>query len=94
MSASPRSRAEIRRVTLASGYVHLDATPIDCCDRTQPGKAQTALVWTYRAGSPDPAVHGLMWYDFQLTKTPREPARILTTYRGVVQTDGRRGSTR
>ncbi len=83
--------AELRRQVLASGYVHVDATPLDCCDRTRPGKAQTSHVWTYRARSPDPAVHGLLWYDFQLTKTPKEPARILRTYHGVVQTDGASG---
>ena len=71
--------------------MHLDATPIDCCDRTRPGKAQTTHVWTYRARSPDPAVDGLVWYDFQLTKTPKEPARLLATYYGVVQTDGASG---
>jgi len=83
--------AELRRRVLASGYVHLDATPLACCDRTRPGATQTVHVWTYRARSPDPAVSGLLWYDFQQTKTPKEPAKVLKRYRGIVQTDGASG---
>jgi transposase len=85
--------AGIRARVLASGYVHLDATPLDLCDRTRPGTTQSASVWTFRARSRDPATHGLVWFDFQLTKSPTHPGAILRAaqYRGVVQTDGASG---
>jgi hypothetical protein len=73
--------------------VHLDATPIEVCDPARPGKAQSATLWAYRARSRDPAVEGLVWYDYRATKSPVHPAAVLreAAYRGVVQTDGAAG---
>jgi transposase len=83
----------IKAMVLASGYVHLDATPIDVCDPARPGAARTGNVWAYRARSSDTTRHGLVWYDYQPTKSPVEPSRVLREahYRGVVQTDGAAG---
>lgn len=83
----------IKQAVLASGYVHLDATPIDVCDPARPGAARSATVWAYRARSPDATRHGLVWYDYQPTKSPVEPSRVLREahYRGVIQTDGAAG---
>lgn len=83
----------LKREVLASGYVHLDATPIDVCDPERPGAARSATVWAYRARSPDPTRDGLVWFDYRATKSPAEPSAILreARYRGVVQTDGAAG---
>jgi hypothetical protein len=73
--------------------VHLDATPIEVCDPARPGKAQSATLWAYRARSRDPALEGLVWFDYRATKSPGHPAAVLreAEYRGVVQTDGAAG---
>ena len=78
---------------LGSGYVHLDATPIDVCDPARPGEARSATLWAYRARSRDPAVEGLVWFDYHATKSPAHPRATLheARYRGVVQTDGAAG---
>jgi transposase len=85
--------AALRAQVLASGYVHLDATPVPLCDPARPGQTVSASVWTFRARSRDPATHGLVWFDFQLTKSPTHPGAVLRAahYRGVVQTDGAAG---
>jgi transposase len=67
---------------LASGYVHLDATPIDLCDPARPGAARESTLWAYRA------TDGPVWFDFQLNKSPKSPAHLLENYRGLLQTDG------
>jgi len=78
---------------LGSGYVHLDATPVDVCDPARPGRVRSAHLWAYRARSPDPVVEGLVWFDYQATKSPDPPRAVLqgARYRGVVQTDGAAG---
>lgn len=84
---------QLRTCVLASGYVHLDATPVDVCDPVRPGAARSATLWAYRARSRDPGVDGLVWFEYQPTKSPAEPRAVLTgaRYRGVVQTDGAAG---
>jgi len=83
----------LKHQVLASGYVHLDATPIDVCDPARPGAARSATVWAYRARSPDPERDGLVWFEYRPTKSPAEPSAVLRAahYRGVVQTDGAAG---
>jgi transposase len=76
---------------LGSGYVHLDATPIDVCDPARPGEARSGHLWAYRARSPDPETEGLVWFDYRDTKSPVHPAQVLKEYHGVVQTDGATG---
>ena len=76
---------------LGSGYVHLDATPIDVCDPARPGEARSATLWAYRARSRDPTMEGLVWFDYRETKSPVHPGHVLrdARYRGVA--DGWRG---
>jgi transposase len=69
-----------------SGYIHLDATPIDLCDPARPGAARESTLWAYRA------TDGPVWFEFQLNKSPpQSPARRLADYRGILQTDGAPG---
>ena len=74
--------AAIQAQVLASGYVHLDATPIDLCDPARPGATRESTLWAYRA------TDGPVWFDFQLNKSPKSPAQRLENYRGLLQTDG------
>lgn len=82
-----------KHAILASGYVHLDATPIDLCDPARPGETRSSTVWAYRARAPGTPTHGLVWFDFRLTKSPTEPSAIVRAakYRGIIQTDGAAG---
>lgn len=72
----------IRAQVWASGYVHLDATPIDLCDPGRPGAVRESTLWAYRA------TDGPVWFDFQLNKSPKRPTQLLENYRGLLQTDG------
>lgn len=83
----------LRDAVLGSGYVHLDASPVDVLDPARPGEARSGHLWAYRARSPDPEIEGLVWYDYRETKSPVHPASVLrdAEYRGVVQTDGAAG---
>lgn len=83
--------AHLKAQVLGSGYVHLDATPIEVRDPARPGAARSATLWAYRARSPDPLVEGLVWFDYQPTKSPSQPAAVLRAYHGIVQTDGASG---
>ncbi len=83
--------AHLKTAVLASGYVHLDATPVDVCDPARPGRAREATLWAYRARSADPAVEGLVWFEYQASKSPAHPRAVLADYRGVLQTDGAAG---
>jgi transposase len=68
-----------------SGYIHLDATPIDLADPARPGAVRESTLWAYRAND------GPVWFDFQLHKSPTSPAKRLEQYRGLLQTDGASG---
>jgi transposase len=75
----------IKAQVWTSGYIHLDATPIDLCDPTRPGAVRESTLWAYRA------TDGPVWFDFQLNKSPSSPAKRLEHYHGLLQTDGASG---
>lgn len=77
----------LRADVLGSGYVGLDATPIPLLDPARPGSAREATLWAYRGAT------GSVWFDFQLSKSPQHPERVLKAadYRGLLQTDGAAG---
>jgi len=72
----------IKAQVWASGYIHLDATPIDLCDPARPGAIRESTLWAYRA------TDGPVWFDFQMNKSPKRPTQLLENYRGRLQTDG------
>jgi len=74
--------AAIQVQVFSSGYIHLDATPIDLSDPSRPGAVRESTLWAYRA------TDGPVWFDFQLSKSPKSPAHLLKNYRGLLQTDG------
>jgi transposase len=75
----------LKEHVLASGYIHLDATPIDLADPARPGAVRESTLWAYRATA------GPVWFDFQLNKSPTSPAKVLEKYQGILQTDGAAG---
>ena len=77
----------MRDDVLGSGYVGLDATPIPLLDPARPGAAREATLWAYRGAA------GTVWFDFQKSKSPQHPDRILKAadYRGLLQVDGAAG---
>jgi len=77
--------AALREQVWQSGYIHLDATPIDLNDPARPGAVRESTLWAYRANS------GAVWFDFRLHKSPTSPAKLLENYRGLLQTDGASG---
>ena len=80
--------AAIKAQIWQSGYLHLDATPIDVCDPGRPGAVREATLWAYRATA------GPVWFDFQGSKSPRHPTECLADFRGHLQTDGASGLDR
>jgi len=72
----------IRRQVWQSGYIHLDATPIDQLDPDRPGGACEATLWAYRAHD------GPAWFEYRRTKSPDGPAQRLADFCGHLQTDG------
>ena len=78
--------AAIQTQVWASGYIQLDATPIDLCDPARPGATRESTLWAYRATAGTTA--GPVWFDFQLNKSPKRPTQLLENYRGLLQTDG------
>jgi transposase len=75
----------IQAQVFGSGYIHLDATPIDLYDPDRPGAVRESTLWAYRAAT------GPVWFEFQLSKSPQHPAKRLEHYGGLLQTDGASG---
>jgi transposase len=71
----------------ASGYLHVDATPIDLCDRANVGKTCEATLWAYRAKT------GAVCFEYRKSKSPTHPDATLKAmnFRGLCQTDGAPG---
>lgn len=75
----------IQTQVFASGYIHLDATPIDLYDPDRPGAVRESTLWAYRAAK------GPVWFEFQLSKSPTHPTQRLARYYGLLQSDGATG---
>lgn len=77
----------LKREVFASGYVQVDATPVDVCDPERPGKVREATLWAYRAKT------GAVWFEYQTSKSPKHPDATLKTvnFSGYCQTDGAQG---
>ena len=77
----------LKKEVFASGYVHVDATPIDVCDPARPGQVREATLWAYRAKN------GAVWFEYQTSKSPVHPDATLKAmkFQGYCQTDGAKG---
>lgn len=83
---APLVRA-MKAEVLGSDYLMLDATPVPVCDPLRPGAAREATLWAYRNAG------GTVWFDYQPSKSPQHPDRVLTqaNFRGLLHTDGASG---
>lgn len=77
----------LKKEVFASGYVHVDATPVAVYDPERPGKVREATLWAYRTKG------GAVWFEYQTSKSPSHPDATLkaTQFRGYCQTDGAKG---
>jgi len=77
----------LKTEVFASGYVHVDATPIDLYDPARPGQTREATLWAYRTKN------GAVWFEYQTSKSPTHPDATLKAvkFRGYCQTDGAKG---
>jgi transposase len=77
----------LKKEVFASGYLHVDATPVDVCDPDRPGKVREATLWAYRTKA------GAVWFEYHNSKSPTHPDATLKTaqFRGYCQTDGAKG---
>ena len=76
-----------KKEVFGSGYIQLDATPIDLCDSARPGAVREATLWAYRSKS------GAVWFEYQTSKSPAHPDATLRqmNFRGYCQTDAAKG---
>jgi hypothetical protein len=79
--------AALKKEVFASGYVQVDATPIDLCDPARPGAVREATLWAYRTKA------GAVWFEYQTSKSPAHPDATLKRmgFRGYCQTDAAKG---
>ncbi len=77
----------LKQEVFGSGYLHVDATPIDVCDPERPGRTREATLWAYRAKT------GAVWFEYQASKSPTHPDATLKAaqFQGYCQTDGAKG---
>ncbi len=77
----------LKTEVFASGYVHVDATPINLCDPERPGRVREATLWAYRTKG------GSVWFEYQTSKSPVHPDATLKAmkFRGCCQTDAAKG---
>lgn len=77
----------LKHEVFGSGYVHVDATPMDVCDPERPGRVREATLWAYCGKT------GAVWFEYQASKSPVHPDATLKAMRfaGYCQTDGAKG---
>lgn len=77
----------LKNEVFGSGYLHVDATPIDVCDPQRPGHVREATLWAYCTKT------GAVWFEYQASKSPVHPDATLKAMRfaGYCQTDGAKG---
>lgn len=72
----------LKKEVFSSGYVQVDATPLDLCDPARPGRVREATLWAYRTKL------GAVWFEYQTSKSPVHPDATLKAmkFRGFCQT--------
>ena len=72
---------ELKRLMLASAFVHTDDTSILIQDKTAPGGSRDGYLWTYHGDQGD------VIYDYTTRRKGEGPRDILGTFRGYVVAD-------
>lgn len=65
------------------GYLQVDETPIKVLDSDKKGACHLGYYWVYH--NP---IDKTVLFDYQSTRSSKAPARILTGFKGYLQTDG------
>ncbi len=74
---------ELKRQVLNQGYVQLDETPIKVLDQRKKGKCHRGWHWVYHS----PIEH-MVFFDYQQGRGREGPRKLLTDFKGYLQTDG------
>jgi transposase len=74
--------AAIGRELLSGGYIQADETPVPVQMHDGRGKNHQAYLWQY--GRPG----GSVMFDFQMGRGREGPRKFLSTFEGILQTDG------
>lgn len=73
---------ELRKRTLASGYIQADETHIKVLESEKKGSAHKGYYWLYRS-----ALQKIVLFDYQPGRGKAGPIRMLLDYKGWLQTD-------
>ncbi len=71
----------MRKELLAGSYIQADETPVDVQTHDKRGKNHQAYLWQY--GTPG----GATIFDFRMSRGREGPARFLSQFEGILQTD-------
>ena len=74
---------ELKRQVLSQGYIQLDETPIKVLDQRKKGKCHRGWHWVYHS----PIEH-MVFFDYQQGRGREGPRKLLTDFKGYLQTDG------
>jgi len=74
---------ELKRQVLGQGYIQLDETPIKVLDQRKKGTTHRGWHWVY--GSPP---EHMVFFDYQEGRGREGPRKLLTDFKGYLQTDG------
>ena len=73
----------LKRQVLGQGYIQLDETPIKVLDQRKKGKTHRGYYWVYHS----PPEH-IVFFDYQEGRGREGPRKLLTDFKGYLQTDG------
>jgi transposase len=74
---------EQRRQVLGQGYLQVDETPIQVLDPKKKGKTHRGYYWVYY--SP---IQRMVMFDYQAGRSREGPRKLLSDFKGYLQTDG------
>jgi transposase len=74
---------ELKRQVLGQGYIQLDETPIKVLDQRKKGTTHRGYHWVYHS----PIEH-MVFFDYQEGRGREGPRKLLTDFKGYLQTDG------
>jgi transposase len=74
---------EFKRQVLGQGYIQLDETPIKVLDQRKKGTTHRGYYWVYNS----PPEH-IVFFDYQEGRGREGPKKLLTDFKGYLQTDG------
>jgi len=74
---------ELRRQVLRQGYLQVDETPIQVLDPKKKGKTHRGYYWVYKS-----TIQRMVLFDYQEGRGREGPRKLLSDFKGYLQTDG------